>query len=311
MLTKEERLLRQKGLGGSDIGAILGMSTFKTPLDIYRSKVEPLVDEEPTEAQHRGNMAEERILSWYASHYGVSVDTPPMLFHPELPLFANIDGYDALANRIIEAKSVMWSNRKQWGKPGTSEMPQAYLLQVAHYCALYGAPEAHVAVEWSYSNEDNPEAMRWTSYAYDTFVYVRDLALEEIMTRAATKFWTKHVLPRVQPKPKTKTDALYLWPHHKDDAYKEAPPVLAQAVAKLKELKDQKKELDNSIDNLEIKIKEGIGESEGLLYNNKVIATWKNGKSRSTQYDLLMEDFPDIYNKYVKESKTRIFRIKP
>ena len=39
MLTKEQKLLRRTGIGGSDAAAILGLSPWATPLDIYNEKV--------------------------------------------------------------------------------------------------------------------------------------------------------------------------------------------------------------------------------------------------------------------------------
>ena len=40
--------LRTKGVGGSDAGAILGLNKYTTPLDIYKSKVENMVEAKPT-----------------------------------------------------------------------------------------------------------------------------------------------------------------------------------------------------------------------------------------------------------------------
>ena len=40
-MTREEWLsARRTGIGGSDIAAILGLSPWRTPLDVYRDKVD-------------------------------------------------------------------------------------------------------------------------------------------------------------------------------------------------------------------------------------------------------------------------------
>ena len=36
--------LRQIGIGGSDVAALLGLSKWRTPLDVYNSKVEEPVE---------------------------------------------------------------------------------------------------------------------------------------------------------------------------------------------------------------------------------------------------------------------------
>ena len=54
--TREQFLLdRKKGIGGSDVASILGVSPYSTALEVYHDKTKPeLVLDEPTEDMQRG-----------------------------------------------------------------------------------------------------------------------------------------------------------------------------------------------------------------------------------------------------------------
>ena len=77
--------LRQIGIGGSDVAALLGISKWRTPLDVYRSKVE-----EPEEVDNAsmewGRRLEPVIRQKYADTVGMMVQVPEVMFrHPLHP----------------------------------------------------------------------------------------------------------------------------------------------------------------------------------------------------------------------------------
>ena len=76
MTTDEWLGERQFGLGGSDIGTILGFNTFKTAVELFREKV-GLNDAPKLETMHIywGHEGENAILH-VGQHYDFSVDTP-------------------------------------------------------------------------------------------------------------------------------------------------------------------------------------------------------------------------------------------
>lgn len=72
MLTEEQQAIRRTGIGGSEIAAILGLSPFMTPLDVYLAKVEDW--RKPITADmERGMFLEGGLLQWYAHREGVEV----------------------------------------------------------------------------------------------------------------------------------------------------------------------------------------------------------------------------------------------
>ena len=63
---REQWLLqRRAGLGGSDIGAILGLSPFRTPVDVYLEKTGRAPANEETLQMRFGTYAEEFVAQEY------------------------------------------------------------------------------------------------------------------------------------------------------------------------------------------------------------------------------------------------------
>ena len=84
---------RQSGIGGSDIAAICGLNPFKTPLQVWQSKINPVVDEEISEPAYWGTTLENVVAQEYAKRTGRKVQRiNQVLHHPHLPYcLANID----------------------------------------------------------------------------------------------------------------------------------------------------------------------------------------------------------------------------
>ena len=63
MLTKQQRIDRHAGLGGSDAAAVLGLSPWTSPLDLYLDKRGELDEEpeQPTNWQRWGHLLEDLI----------------------------------------------------------------------------------------------------------------------------------------------------------------------------------------------------------------------------------------------------------
>ena len=76
-MTREQFLLdRKKGIGGSDVASILGVSPFRTALEVYHDKTSPeLALDEPTEDMQRGVRVEKYILQEYSERSEVELNT--------------------------------------------------------------------------------------------------------------------------------------------------------------------------------------------------------------------------------------------
>ncbi len=122
---------RRNGIGSSDAPAILGLSKWKTALDVYLAKVSPVEGDAPMSGpQEWGHRMEPAISAAIMDHHGWKLDKVPTLAHHVYPfLIASPDRVNQDGD-IIEIKTSMRS--EGWGEPETSDIPQAYWLQVQH-----------------------------------------------------------------------------------------------------------------------------------------------------------------------------------
>lgn len=149
-LTEKQKQLRAKGYGASEVAALVGLS-FKTPIDVYRDKVLGLVEEPEDEnlAAEFGDMLEEPTAKVYAKRTGKFLARVHTQQHPTKPLaIATPDRAAFLTavargdprrkvedlgaepvERLVEVKTTASANRRDYGTPGTDEVPEEKVIQ--------------------------------------------------------------------------------------------------------------------------------------------------------------------------------------
>ncbi len=112
---------RRHVIGASEIAVLAGLNIYRSPADIYLSKVEG-VEEADTPYMRAGRFLEPVILRMFEEETGLTVTPNAALFtHPAHPFVgATPDGF-ASDGRLVEAKS-------------TSKMIDE--VPHAHYCQL-------------------------------------------------------------------------------------------------------------------------------------------------------------------------------
>src|SRR3990167_10245335 len=77
---------RRKGIGGSDIAAIRGLSPWKTAYQVYEEKRKEVGEGEGNTATDGGRRLEPAIRQWYSDQTGRSVKLPDkILYHKKYP----------------------------------------------------------------------------------------------------------------------------------------------------------------------------------------------------------------------------------
>jgi len=162
-LTPEQIKARRTGIGASDVGAILGMNPWKTPVDIWYDKVHGS-NFKGNSATARGNRWEPRVLADYEEWKGRKVEADPQYTRYYTVLRNGIEhkvrftaSCDAIViddrgleeslrapSVCVEAKTA--HSMSSWGLPGTDQVPDSYLLQT--FCQIWcsGAKEADIPV---------------------------------------------------------------------------------------------------------------------------------------------------------------------
>lgn len=183
-LSAAQLAARAGGLGGSDAAAALGLSPWKTALELWHEKRTPVEPAEPSEPMRWGALLEPVIRQEYAERTGRVVRVPTdTLVHPQHAFMrANVDGLTD-CRRLFEAKTARTS--EGWGEPGTDAIPQHYLLQVQHYLMVTALPVADVAVLIGGSE-------------YRQYEVPADPELQDMLVDGEAQFW-RHVETAVPP----------------------------------------------------------------------------------------------------------------
>lgn len=289
---------RRSGIGGSDAAAIMGLSKWKTPFQVYQDKIGeggPDIDSEP---MLWGRQLEPVIRQQYAERTGRTVyfsDANEIIRHPKHEwMLASLDGKTE-DGRVLEIKTARTAS--DWGEAGTDQIPQQYLIQVQHYMAVTGLPVADVAVLIGGSD-------------FRLYEVPADAELQAMMIEAEHEFW-QQVIARNPPEPVSFADAVA---RYKTGCAGEvvASESAITAIQSLKAVREQIKALEADEDAMKAVIMNALGESDTLTSGGKVIATWKNSKP-ATRFDVasFKEAHPDLYAKFCTEGvSTRRFLIK-
>src|ERR1700753_293428 len=134
MITEKQKKERKLGIGGSDMPIILGLSSYKTPFQLYLEKkliIEISQDESPI--QYWGNVLEAVIRTEFSRRNNVVIEEPKETFiHPFYDFMrGHIDGWIPQWNAVFEAKNSNQFMTHLWGKSQSDVIPIEYLVQVA------------------------------------------------------------------------------------------------------------------------------------------------------------------------------------
>lgn len=269
--------VRRCGIGGSDVAPILGLSPWRSAMDVWLEK-KGLREEKPDPGRDffmdLGTRLEPVIAALYERETGneVVIPVPTIWAHPQYPALigtpdrigANAFGPGGPALGV-ELKSEN-EFRDQFGDPGTAEVPIHYSLQCAHYMSITGLPRWDVAVLHS--------GTRFAVYTLE-----RDLGLEQMIVSQLVAWWEKHIIGNVPPDVDG-SDAWRLFLHRKFP--EEMKPVAVEPehsalVDSLRRIRDAEKALDVMRTQTENQLKEIIGERAGISTDVGRV-TWKKTK---------------------------------
>jgi putative phage-type endonuclease len=273
MITNEQKEQRKLGIGGSDMPVILGLSSYKTPFQLFLEKTGILsTDEEMTEAQEWGNRLEGIVRDKFADKNKVLIETPDTIIHPFNDfLRANIDGYIVEWDHGLEIKTS--GNINEWGETESDYVPLTHLVQIGYYTSIINVPHYHLAV-----------LIGHYGFKYRQYKYTRDLDLEKTLIQAATAFWDC-VKKDEPPAPINQIDLRIKFPRHIDN---KSIPVSNEMNSYLKSLMDVKKkmkELKEIEQESQFQLMQHMQDAECLVDEvDRPLVTWKTNKRGSRTF---------------------------
>lgn len=240
---------RRHGIGGSDIGALLGLSSWSSPWSLWADKCGLLpVDDETTQRQRIGLRMESVLAAEFHDETDLwIVDQQVRSIHPDHPeLRATLDGLVAEGPDGDPIATVQFKTdaRYAW-----AEVPAYIRAQCIWEMHVAGVDHAFLAVMFAgfrfevvarYSRADPEVQDDW-----------------ELMRSRALAFWHDHVLPG-NPPPIDGSDATTaaisaVWPSNVDGTVVDLDDMAgdlaerAELKAKAKAIKDRLAEIDNNI----------------------------------------------------------------
>lgn len=288
---------RRKGIGGSDVAAILGLSPWQTPLQLYQEKRGELPETPDNPAMLWGRTLEPVIRQHYADITGRTVRVvDQLLTHPQYPfMLANVDGLTK-DKRVVEIKTARTA--QDWGEAGTDAIPQPYLLQVQHYMAVTGFKIADVAVLIGGSD-------------FRLYTVQADPELQALLIDHEQAFWQR-IVHGNPPEPTNLADVQRQFGQYTHGATVEANQAVLTALAQLKAIRAEIKTLEKAEEIAQTTIMKAMGESETLISQGTILATWRLAKPiKRFDHHRFQVAHPDLYDAFMKEHEaSRRFLLK-
>lgn len=288
--TPEQLAERRQGIGASEAAAAVGLSKWKSPLQLY---LEKKGEAEPPDSERlqfeMGHAIEPMVVTRFAREMKKTViGRQQQIRDPANPWrWVTMDGMTD-DNELVEAKSTAYANPAEWGEPEQDDaVPMDYYAQVQHGLACTG-----FQIAWVPMVVLNREFRIYRVRRDDEFI--------ELLTSNEREFWGR-VCSNRPPEPRTVDDVDLLWPRVKNGVVIEATPEQALLCAQARALKDKKKEIEESEKALCESLKVSMRDATELVYGKKIIAT--NRQAKDSEYLDLIQlaiDKPEIIRAYTK-----------
>lgn len=288
---------RRVGLGGSDAGAVMGLSKYKSPFMVACEKlgrVRPFAGNEATRRGQRREPWLRNILSdWFQEETGkkLAVFKSPAMYRSKANPFmvANLDGFvehPDLGLGVLEIKTAVEFMMGQWAD---DSVPDSYYAQGQHYAEVTGLPYTLFFAEVG-----------------DTFLYrlaPRAGAFVDDMKAKESSFWRDYIEANALPEP----SGLDAEDDYLMQLYGDSPsetlldmPELADRAARylflneeLKRLEAEKKEIANVV-------KARIGEAKGATLGG-FKATWSRFSTERFDTEAFKIAHPALWQEFRKE----------
>jgi len=324
-LTREKWLaFRRRGIGGSDAAAVLGISPFRTGVDLYYDKLGlPVAEsEENWVAMEMGNLLEDLVVRIFAKKTGLKVTPIKMMFqHPDHPwMLADLDRlvmFPDGSTAILEIKTTNYNARDKWEYDGRPIVPPYYEAQGRHYMAVMDLDRVYYCC--LYGNNEDEVIIRHID---------RDMAYEAELIALEEDFWLNHVQKKVPPPYIEDDGALILeslrrclGPSCEDMAPVAFTPAQSARVLRYQELKEEKgrlnagmKKLDDEMERLKAHIVADMGGSYyAVCDGGGCTVSFRPSRREGITRDGLLrlkEVHPDIYAEYASVSESRRLNVK-
>lgn len=268
---------RTKYLGASDIAAIIGVSPYCSPIELWQQKLGLLtVDESPY--MRAGTVLEDSIVTLYEDRTGYRTQRRNLPYiHEDHPfLQGHVDRIVIGEPGLMDAKASAYG--PGYGEPGTDQVPPHIRVQMTMYTGLTGRAWADVAL--------------LRNLRLDLFRVEHDGSLYAQLVAVAVDFWHEHVVKQVPPEVDgTEEYRRFLSGRFPADDGAEivATPEVALLVDELADVQREGDAIERREELLKNRIREAMGGASVLLAPGGKVTWKKNKDSVRTDWQLVAE----------------------
>jgi putative phage-type endonuclease len=294
---------RQKGLGGSDIAAVLGLSPYRGEWDVFLSKTTPpKKEDEEAPWLERGRYLESGVGQWYADKTGVELEVKDPdkyeLYEGEEPwMLGSPDVIVVKPERYgLEIKTSRSTH--DWGPSGTDQVPVDYQLQCLWYSKVFDLDRWDVAV------------LLMMNDSFRRYTLLRDKEVEKHVVDKCREWWDKRIVKGEAP-PIDGSGAAGEWLRNRfpkeEGPVRPAFPEEMEITAQLEDVKGTIKQLKLKESELKNRLISSIGDAEGLMWDGGKV-TYKAQTRTTIDSKRLRVELPEVAAKYEKINSVRTLR---
>lgn len=246
---------RKRGLGASEVAAVLGLSPFESPLELYLRKTGQLDEPVETEAMRMGTLLEPVLEQLYTERTGRPIADRQVVLRDDTygcPLLATLDALTADGS-IVELKTTSAYNAGRIGEG--EELPEHWLLQAHQQMLLAGVDIVDFGI-----------LIGGQKFEVRTVERNQDL-IDAVLPKLAA-FW-RCVEDRTPPPHQSITPRLAAALHGDTGATVTASPELASLVAQYESLGRRAKELDDQRDEARSRILDALAGNTAILSDGR------------------------------------------
>lgn len=305
---------RTLGIGGSDVGTIMGCNPFETKLSLYLAKkrIDGFAGNNHT---MWGHIMEAPIREYTAHELGVTIEEVPVNLRSQAHPFmlANLDGLmmvDKPEGLVIGGEVVrgLGGHEIKTTSRGDGfsecEIPDSYYWQVQHYMAVTG-------LDWFVLT-----AFNFSSKTAQHYLVQRNEEHIQQMIAAEKAFWENHVEANNPPEPEggiREGDAVRALPVGGNivlsDAYEPVLDELEAIKQEVKELKERETKLKTSLILAMAEAGNGEQQDKNKVTCGKYVVTYNVVKRGIVDRDELKK--AGLLDQFTKESISKELRVSP
>lgn len=284
---------RTQGVGGSDVAAILGLSPWKSPAQIWLEKTGRVEAEDLSDKPYVefGNIMEPIVGDWYAKrHPDRTVRRVNAICQsierPWAQASLDYEVKDGLVWGVLEIKTAR--SAKEWAEG----VPLYYLTQITHYMQVTNRPFADVAVFFR-------DTCEFACYRVEY-----DPTDGDVVREAVDEFWNDYVCKGVMPRLAGTSGEInsltdYYGPAESDflTTYDQeaidAISAYQDASQREKQAKEDKTKAAATLTGL-------IGKAKGIV-TDVARVTWVRSVQKRFDAKRFAQECPDLYEQYTTE----------